>query len=73
MEITVSKLREDIYRILDQVLESGEPVVIRRRGRLLRIIPGEQPRPLALRSRTGFIRCDPEELVHVDWSAEWRP
>jgi antitoxin (DNA-binding transcriptional repressor) of toxin-antitoxin stability system len=73
MEITVSKLREDIYRILDQVLESGEPVVIRRRGKLLRIIPGEQPRQLPLRSRPEFLRCDPEELIHVDWSSEWRP
>lgn len=73
MEITVSKLREDIYRILDQVLESGEPVVIRRRGKLLRIIPGEQPRRLPLRSRPEFLRCDPEELIHVDWSSEWRP
>ena len=27
----------------------------------------------ALRRRDGYLRCDPEELVHLDWSDEWRP
>lgn len=32
---------EDIYRILDQVLETGVPVEIERRGKLLKIVPVE--------------------------------
>ena len=31
MPVTASKLRENIYRILDQVLETGVPVEIERR------------------------------------------
>jgi prevent-host-death family protein len=73
MELTASKLRENVYRILDEVLETGEPVVIRRRGKLLRIVPGEPRRRLQLTSRPEFMRCDPEDLVHVDWSSEWKP
>jgi hypothetical protein len=34
--VTASKLRENIYRILDQVLETGVPVEIERRGRASR-------------------------------------
>jgi hypothetical protein len=32
---------EDIYRILDQVLETGVPVEIERHGKLLKIVPVE--------------------------------
>ena len=38
MAITASKLRENIYRILDGVIETGEPVEIDRGGRRLRIV-----------------------------------
>lgn len=44
MVITASKLRENLYKILDQVLETGAPVVIERRGRKLRIVPADAPR-----------------------------
>jgi hypothetical protein len=43
MPLTASKLRENIYRILDQVLETGVPVEIERRGKILKIVPTEPP------------------------------
>lgn len=73
MRLTASKLRQDIYRILDRILESGQPVEIERKGRLLRIVPDEPPDRLAKLRPRPYLRCDPEELVHLDWSAEWRP
>jgi hypothetical protein len=36
---TASRLRENVYRILDEVLETGVPVEIERRGKILRIGP----------------------------------
>lgn len=74
MTVTASKLRQDIYRILDRVLETGIPVEIERRGRILRIVP-DQPRDKlsGLKRRDDYLRCDPEELVQLDWSHEWRP
>ncbi|MGH7897028.1 MAG: type II toxin-antitoxin system Phd/YefM family antitoxin [Candidatus Binatia bacterium] len=76
MKITASKLRENIYKILDQVLETGAPVDIERRGRRLRIVPADAPpgRKLdRLRPRPKTIAGDPEDLVHLDWSGEWKP
>lgn len=73
--VTASKLRENIYRILDEILETGIAVEIVRRGRKLKIIPldeGPSNRLDKLVERSDVIRCDPEELVHVDWSKEWR-
>jgi hypothetical protein len=74
MVITTTKLRATIYRILDQVLETGVPVEIERRGRRLRIVAVEPPDKLArLVPRADVLTCDPEDLVSVDWSVEWRP
>ncbi len=73
MPVTASKLRESIYRILDQVLETGVPVEIERRGKILRIVPAEPASKLANLKRRKYLRSDPERLVHIDWSGEWRP
>ena len=74
MVITASDLRQDIYRILDSVLESGQPVEVERRGRRLKIVPVVPTSKLSrLVNRTKFLRGDPEDLVSVDWSDTWRP
>lgn len=69
-----SELRQNIYRILDRVLETGEPVVIERKGRRLRIVAEDAPTRLArLRPDADYLVADPEDVVHVDWSDEWHP
>ena len=73
MRITASRLRQDIYSILDRVLETGEVVEIERKGKVLRIVAPEQARRLDRLPRREFIAGDPEALVHLDWSAEWKP
>ncbi len=74
--LTASKLRENIYKILDQVLDSGVPAEIERSGKRLRIVPVDSApseKLDCLVKRSGVFACDPEELVHVDWSDEWQP
>lgn len=74
--LTASKLRENIYNVLDQVLKTGVPVEIDRGGRRLRIVPVQDSRRSKLSNlepRPDFLRVDPEEIVHLDWSNEWKP
>ena len=76
MKITASKLRENIYRILDQVAETGVAVEIVRGGRRLKIVPADETAPsktARLRARPKVLVGDPERLVHLDWSKEWKP
>lgn len=74
MPMSASELRQDIYRLLDEVLETGVPLEIERKGRLLRIVPADGHSKLArCEGRPGYITGDPDDLVHVDWSQEWRP
>ena len=75
MTVTASKLREDIYKILDGILATGEPVEIERKGRMLRIVaaPPAGSRLSRMKVRPGLINGDPEDLVEIDWSKEWNP
>lgn len=71
--LTASQLRADVYRILDEVLETGSPVSIERKGQKLQIVPVRSGSKLdRLVPHPGTIVGDPEDLVHVDWTGEWR-
>lgn len=73
MAISISTLRQNIYKLMDQVLEDGTPLVIERNGKKLIIMPApDQDSTKKLRKRE-IMKCDPEELVHLDWSEEWKP
>ena len=73
MALTASKLRENIYRVLDEVLATGQPVEIERNGRRLLIVADAQPSRLSrLVKRSDIVVGDSEDFVHLDWSSEWR-
>jgi hypothetical protein len=77
MALTASKLRANVYRLLDEVLETGKPLEIERNGKVLTIAPKEGTKKGSkldnLPQRPGAIIGDPDELIHMDWSSEWNP
>ena len=73
MAIKASNLRADLYRILDQILETGVPVEIEWRSKILKIVPTGPHRKLDNLKPRPYLLSDPEDLVHLDWSGEWRP
>ena len=72
MTVTASQLRQNIYRILDEVAETGTPVEIRRKGNILKITTSRPLGKIQNLKRRPVLRCPPEAIVHLDWSAEWR-
>ena len=71
MRITASKLRENIYQILDEAIATGKTVEIARKGTVLKIVPEKRVSKLArLKKRTGF-DGDPDDIAGMDWSREW--
>jgi hypothetical protein len=71
MPITASKLRENVYRILDEAIETGKPIEVVRKGAILTIVPPKRVSKLdKLKKRPGLIG-DPEDIVSIDWSKEW--
>jgi prevent-host-death family protein len=70
--LSLTKVRADLYKIVDRVLETGNPVEIERRGKRVRIVPVRPKSKLDnLVKRPGTLVGDPEDIVHMDWSDEW--
>lgn len=70
-KLSATKLRENLYAVLDEVLATGSAAVVERKGRLIRIVPDAAPSRLARLERHDAIVGDPEGLVHLDWSSAW--
>ncbi len=70
--MTPTELRNDIYRVLDDVLRSGIPQEIIRGSQTLLLVPAEGRR-LRLEDlpRREALACSPDELVATHWDHEW--
>jgi len=74
MIMNATQLRQDVYRTLDRVLRTGEPIIIRRKGRRLRLASeGGKKSVRKLRAHPGCLRGQPEDIVGWDWSVSWKP
>ena len=71
MPISASKLRENIYNILDRALQTGVPVEVIRKGKILKIVPAKKPSKLSRLKKRDCLVGDPESIVHMDWLKEW--
>jgi hypothetical protein len=71
MKITASRLRENIYTILDQALDTGVPVEVIRKGRVLRIVPDQRLSKLARLKKRPCVVGGLDSIVHMDWTKEW--
>jgi hypothetical protein len=73
MPIAASKLPANVYRILDEVIETGKPVEILYKGVILTVEPPKRVSKLAkLKKRPGLLAGDPDDIFHIDWLKEWR-
>jgi hypothetical protein len=69
--LSATKLRESLYAVLDQVLKTGVPAIIERKGKRIRIVADIAPSRLERLERHDAIVGDAEEIVHLDWSSNW--
>ena len=67
--LTLTQLRADLYRIVDEALATGEPVVIVRGDRRLRLIPDARSarRDLTRIPQRRSFTGTPEELEQTSW------
>ena len=72
MILTASTLRNNIYRLLDKVLETGIPLEIERKGRKLKIISDGKISKLDNLKKRDILNTNGDEIVHIDWSDQWK-
>ena len=72
--ISATELRRNVYRILDDVLESGETRYISRRGKTLMLVSASPPRRRfgdGPKRRATDLTID--ELAAISWEDAWDP
>ena len=78
VKVSATRLRADLYQLLDRVLETGEALEVTRSEGTLVIKRSTSNRRGASRKKKpstnpDLIVGDPDELVHFDWSRFWKP
>jgi prevent-host-death family protein len=69
--VTPTELRANIYQLLDEVLNTGIPLEIKKGDKKLRIVPVEKwDKFQNLIARPEAIAGDPEALVEINWENE---
>jgi antitoxin (DNA-binding transcriptional repressor) of toxin-antitoxin stability system len=72
MLITASKLRENIYRILDEAIETGVPVEVLRKGNVVKIVPEPRVSKLSrLKKHEGAFVGNPDDIIGMHWTGEY--
>lgn len=72
MSVSATKLRQNLYSILDTVLETGVPVEVERKGKILVIESKNSSSKWDRLEPHEILVGDSEDIVHLDWAAEWK-
>jgi hypothetical protein len=72
--MTITELRKNIYRVFDEVAETGKQIEIIRKGKRIKIIREQAGNDLnVLRDPPSKVCAgDSDELISIDWSKEWK-
>ena len=69
----VTELRKNIYRVLDTIIETGEPVEIERNGQILKIdITESTDKLMKIKKRKNIIVGNSDDLPEITWDKEWK-
>ena len=68
--ITLTALRNNLFKIVDQVIQTGNPVFLERKGQKLKIVLEEKKSKLDNLKPHNCVTGDPDDLVQVK-VGEW--
>lgn len=69
--ITVTELRRNIFRLFDEVLNTGVPLEVKKGNQKLRILPIKKKNKLDnLTLRPEVIKENPDDLPDIHWERE---
>ena len=70
MSMSLTALRQQLFSMVDQVIETGIPIEIKRNGHIVKIVLDDKKSKLDNLVRHDCVVGDPEELIYIS-SQEW--
>jgi hypothetical protein len=68
--ISLTALRNNLFKIVDQVIQTGNPVLLERKGQKLKIVLEQKKSKLDNLKNHDCITGDPDDLVQIK-VGEW--
>ena len=75
MAITPTQLRANLYKVLDEVIKTQQPIEINRNGQIIKLVLEEKKnrgKLINLKPHPKTLAGDPDDIVHMDWSSHWQ-
>ena len=67
-------LRSNLFKVLNRVAQTGQPIEIECKGRTFKIIALDPPDKFAnLQPHPDVFSVELEDLVKIEWTSAWRP
>lgn len=74
MVVTPTDFRKNLFKLLDSIYESGKTLEIKRNGHIFKVVPPKKTKKLdRLVPHPDAIIGESSDIVHMDWSGEWKP
>ena len=78
MIVSVTKLRKELFKLMDQIAQSGEPVFVERNGIKIKISRDESSEISKFDRIKEFqgesvLKCPIEEIENIEWDSVWEP
>ncbi len=72
MIVNATKFRSNLYKLLDDVIETGNALKIKKNNSILEVSLKQKPSKLDRLTRHNCLNVPPESIIHVDWIKEWK-
>ena len=71
MIVNATTFRSNLYKLLDEILETGNSLKIRKNNRILEISAKPKQKKMDRLSKHKCLNVPPESIIHTDWIEEW--
>lgn len=72
MFVTPTKLRQNIFKLLDKVAATGTPLELERNGVRLKIVSVKGKNRLKNLKKRDVLNCQPDDIINNNWEKEWK-
>lgn len=69
-QVSLTHLRQNLFKLVDHVIETGIPIEIERKGHRVKIILDEKKSKLGNLEKNDCIIGSPDELLDITWD-DW--
>lgn len=69
--LNLTELRQDIYHKFDDIIATQEPLLVDRKGHILKIVPVGRSSRIESLEPQELVVGEADDLIHMDWSETW--